>query len=478
MKKRRDFLKTSFLLRAFNLSFGTFAMMPLLVFIYLYYSYDKNNLYIDVPREQLEALILIIGTASLFLFLGLRTVLKKIVILTGSLKESLYENIDREVILQLAQGEGEVAELAKSFGDMMNKLEDNIKHLEVTKKTLYDVLSKVGRAMTSLDNFDLLVDLVLETTVNSLGAQKGVVFILKEDGTAQVKSSVGIKDILREEILVTAEHYIDTVVARKKMLFVSSLEEPNNIFVPPVICTPLICRNKTWGVLCVCGRKHGDEEFIDDEVSMLSNLSYQIAIAFENVSLNKDRERTYFETMAALALAVEAKDSYSRGHSERVGLYAARIAEEMDIAKNDVQTLKDAARLHDIGKIGIADSVLNKPGRFTQEEREIMKKHPIIGESIVKPLKTFKHLLNPIRHHHEFLDGSGYPDGLTGEQLPLITRIITVADIYDAMTSDRVYRKALSIEQVKKELQEMVGQGKLDKSVVSTLLMMVEEKRI
>lgn len=452
-------------------------MMPLLVFIYLYYSYDKTGLYIDVPHDQLELIIFILGTASLLLFIGLRAILLKIVILTKSLKDSLYENMNKEVITQLAQGEGEIGELARTFNDMVKKLEENINDLKDTKKTLYDVLSRIGKAMTSLDNFDMLIKLVLETAVNSLAAERGIFFTFKEQGVIELKTFVGIKDVLPQDILLAAQGYVQRVLSRKKVLFVPTVDEGDNVFVSPLICAPLISHNKTWGVMCICGKTKG-YGFSDDEINMLSNLSYQLAISFENFALNQDKEKTYFEIMAALALAVEAKDSYSRGHSERVGDYAVKIALEIDIPDEDIQTLKDAARLHDIGKIGIADSILNKPGKFNEQEREIMKKHPVIGESIVKPLKTFSHLLGPIRHHHEFLDGSGYPDGLTGEYLPLVIRILTVADIFDAMTSDRVYRQALSIEQVKEELKKMVAEGKLDKNVVSVLLMMIEESRI
>ena len=121
---------------------------------------------------------------------------------------------------------------------------------------------------------------------------------------------------------------------------------------------------------------------------------------------------------------------------------------------------------------------MKKEGKLSLDEREIICKHPIIGENILKPLKSFSRLLEPIRHHHELLDGSGYPDGLKGDQIPLITRVLTVADIFDALTTKRPYREALSYEEAKKELRKLVDEGKIDKKVVDTLFAMIDKKEL
>jgi len=173
-------------------------------------------------------------------------------------------------------------------------------------------------------------------------------------------------------------------------------------------------------------------------------------------------------------LAVEAKDPYSRGHSERVGRYAEKIAQRLNLPEEAREILRDAARLHDIGKIGIEDKILKKEGKLSLEEKEVIRKHPIIGENILRPLKSFSRLLEPIRHHHEFLDGSGYPDGLKEGQIPLITRILTVADIFDALTTERPYRKALSYQEAKKELKILADEGKIDRKVVEALFEIID----
>jgi HD-GYP domain-containing protein (c-di-GMP phosphodiesterase class II) len=477
-EKRVINLKSSYLLKRFNVYFLIFSIIPLLALFYLFTQYESQTT-INVSKPELSWLTAFIALASLVGFFAVRGAIKKIVFLSENLRRALFKDMDRSVILDLAKEEGEVAELAKTFGDILGRLEENIKELEETKKTLYGVLSKVGRALSSIENFDALIHLILETTVNALGAESGAIFSLNEEGRFDLKTFIG-EGITPEEVKTSLNSFVDLTIKERKTVFIPSLEKEKSkptFTSAPLVCMPLNFREKTWGVICLCGRKRG-ENFTEEELRILSNLSYQIAISFENAKLSKDIERTYFETMSALALAVEARDPYSRGHSERVGEYAAKVGEVLGIPQKDIQTLRDASRLHDIGKIGVMDNILKKEGALSPEEKEIMNKHPLVGESIVKPLKTFQPLLEPIIHHHELLDGSGYPHGLKGDQIPLITRILSVVDIFDALTTNRPYRKGLSKEQVKEELEKLVGEGKIDREVVGALFKLIDEGKI
>ncbi|MDP2840255.1 MAG: HD domain-containing phosphohydrolase, partial [Syntrophales bacterium] len=329
--------------------------------------------------------------------------------------------------------------------------------------------------LSSVESFDNLIRLVLETAVDALDAKRGALFSV-EDGHYTLRAWVGKEGVSSEQVMSAAQAYLD-LIAKENRIFISpameNSEQTNALFAPPLVCTPLIYRGKTWGVLCLSGNRYGGN-FSDDDLTIVSNLSHQIAISFENAKLNEDAEQTYFETMAALAMAVEARDPYSRGHSDRVGEYARKIGHSMGLPESSIQTLRDASRMHDIGKIGIRDAVLIKPGTLNMEERDIIRKHPIIGESIVLPLKTFKHLLDPIRHHHEQLDGSGYPDGLKGEEITPITRILTVADIYDALVTNRPYREGMDPDAIKKEFDHFVAAGKIDAEVVRHLYNMID----
>ena len=163
------------------------------------------------------------------------------------------------------------------------------------------------------------------------------------------------------------------------------------------------------------------------------------------------------QTITTVANALDAKDSYSEGHSRRVAVYAAQIAEKLGFSKEDVRNVRIIALLHDIGKIGVPDAVLNKPGRLTDEEFALMKQHAAIGSEILKDIDMITGISIGARSHHERYDGKGYPEGLKGEDIPYIARIIAVADSYDAMTSNRVYRKHLSYEQVMSELEKGKG---------------------
>lgn len=178
-----------------------------------------------------------------------------------------------------------------------------------------------------------------------------------------------------------------------------------------------------------------------------------------------------------LVNVIDAKDSYTRGHSERVTRLAVLLAERLGLSKEQINTLEKAAQLHDIGKIGIPEAVLNKPGALTNEEFEEVKTHSPLGEKICSPLKTLQPLLDIIRHHHERYDGKGYPDGLKGEEISIEARIIAVVDSYDAMASDRPYRERLSKEAIINNIKKGSG-SQWDKNVAEAFLRILEENII
>lgn len=472
-------MRGSFLLRRFTAFYLAFAVIPFVLLFYLYMQFDPSGTAMSIPRSQVVTLIVLVGCTALLGFFGVRMLLVKFVRLSEDMRRSVLGKVDSSVVMELAKEDGEVAELARSFGEVFNRLESNIRQLEDTKRTLHDVVAKVSRALSSMENFEMLVQLVLETAVNALGTVEGAIFAFTEDGSYERRAYVGAKGVSDEDIVTAAKSALDWVEREHRLFVLPALdsEGQDGLFAPPVACAPLFCRGKLWGAVCLAGSKYATN-FSEDELKIVSNLSYQVAVAFENSQLTKDMERTYFETMSALALAVEARDPCSRGHADRVGTYATEIARAMKLPPREIQTLTDASRLHDIGKIGIDDSVLKKPGPLNDAEWDIMRKHPIVGENIVLPLKTFGHLLDPIRHHHERLDGSGYPDGLSGNDIPLITRIMMVADVFDAMTSDRPYREALAVDVVSQELKRLVESKKVDENVVESLLGLLESGAI
>ncbi len=210
----------------------------------------------------------------------------------------------------------------------------------------------------------------------------------------------------------------------------------------------------------------------------LQERNQQLTVAYQSLeAARSDLERSYIQTVQSLAVALEAKDRYTAGHSQRVARFAMLIARGMDLPKAEIDLVGQVALLHDIGKIGMLDTILNKPGNLTAEERDLVKSHPVVGAQILGPVRTFERHVLGIKHHHEMYDGSGYPDGLRGKDIPLAARIVSLADSFDAMTSTRPYRVGLPLEFAMKEMQRMSGK-QFCPDVVETFLRILRESSV
>jgi len=191
---------------------------------------------------------------------------------------------------------------------------------------------------------------------------------------------------------------------------------------------------------------------------------------------NSDLRTAYIQTVGALAEAIDAKDSYTRGHSERVAVYASRIGRQMSMRKEMIERIYFAGLLHDVGKIGVPDAIITKPAKLNHEEYLSIQEHPTIGARILEPVEFLREIVPCVRHHHEWFNGSdrGYPLRLAGDRIPLPSRVILVADTVEAMTSDRPYRKALPLEVVVKELHKFSG-SQFDPTIVTAFLALLED---
>src|ERR1700737_3362804 len=166
-----------------------------------------------------------------------------------------------------------------------------------------------------------------------------------------------------------------------------------------------------------------------------------------------------------LARSIEGKDPYTHGHCERLSEYSARLGEHLELSEDQLIALRRAGVVHDIGKIAVPDAILLKPGALTPDEWKLIKEHPVVGERICAPLKSFRFVLPIIRHHHEKFDGSGYPDGLRGEAIPVTARVLQIVDVYDALTTDRPYKRAFSITDALQTMKEEVAKGWWDSHI-------------
>ncbi|MCA9509749.1 MAG: response regulator [Myxococcota bacterium] len=240
-------------------------------------------------------------------------------------------------------------------------------------------------------------------------------------------------------------------------------------------------------------RQAFDHHDLKREIKRLNQVTREQNFKLQDMNRNlenKVRERTrqlaeknlelrtgYVQTVRALAEAIDAKDAYTRGHSERVGVYASRIARQMGMRKEMIERVYISGILHDIGKIGIPDAIITKPARLDDAEYEEIKKHPEIGARILEPVEFLREIVPCVRHHHEWFDGSdsGYPYRLRGDQIPLPSRVILVADTVEAMTSNRPYRNALPLDVVVRELHKYSG-SQFDPTVVEAFLTLLEDE--
>ena len=211
----------------------------------------------------------------------------------------------------------------------------------------------------------------------------------------------------------------------------------------------------------------------------LNELKASLEIQVENRTHELDKEKKSYEeltleTLASLANVIDAKDHYTNGHSFRVAAYSKGIAEELGLSRQECEQIYFAGLIHDVGKIGINEAILTKPGKLDPREYEIIKAHPALGGDILKGIKEFPIFEAVARSHHERYDGGGYPDKLGGFDIPLEARIVAVADAYDAMTSDRSYRKALSDEAAIKELKRCRG-SQFDPAPLDAFLALIEK---
>lgn len=254
--------------------------------------------------------------------------------------------------------------------------------------------------------------------------------------------------------------------SRKTTSFLEKIYYQMKIF-ETVVCIPSFFRDNLLGILLL-GQKRDASRFKQDELDFFSALASDTAMAIRNAQLFEElevelvkRHNLFIHTTIALAAAIDAKDHYTHGHTARVTAYSLAIAEELKKQKklddDFIEKLHIASLLHDIGKIGMPERLLNKNCGLTVGERKIIQQHPLIGVNILQPIKELADCLPGVKYHHERYDGKGYPEGLKGKDIPLMASIISVADAFDAMTTDRSYRKAFTKEEAIAELKHSSG---------------------
>jgi putative methionine-R-sulfoxide reductase with GAF domain len=254
----------------------------------------------------------------------------------------------------------------------------------------------------------------------------------------------------------------------KDRRFFKGVDERTEFKTRNIICVPVKVKKKIIGVLEAINKK-GKRGFDKEDLSLLTSLADQVAIALDNSRLYQELEEMFFQTADSLADAIEQRDPYTGGHTQRVTLYSQAIAKYLQLKPLERKWLKITSVLHDIGKIGIEDHILKKPTRLSPKEFDLIKHHSDIGAKIIGHIRQLKEIVPGVKYHHEQINGKGYPDGLRGKDIPILAKIVAVADTYDAMTTDRPYRKAMEKEAAIEELKRCSG-TQLDKEVVEAFI--------
>lgn len=324
------------------------------------------------------------------------------------------------------------------------------------------VLSEVGSAASELD-LDSLLDTCVRLVSEKLAVSR-VSVMLRNDQWLVVKACEKKRAHLLGRRRRMGQGIAGAVARSGQPLLVDDIGDNSRFSehkqwgysTSSLVCVPLNYNNDILGVICATDKRSG-ESFGQDDLAVLTTLASQLAPAIENARLYAELQESAFSTVKALVAGLEAKDPYLSGHALRVTRYSTAIGKALGISGEDLTTLKRAAQLHDVGKLGVSDVILSKPDSLTPSEYEIVKKHPTVGAQIVAPLGFLSDVRPVIRDHHERPDGRGYPAGLTGEEIHPLARIISVADAFDAMTSPRPYRPAKSVGKARAEILSLAG---------------------
>jgi putative nucleotidyltransferase with HDIG domain len=345
------------------------------------------------------------------------------------------------------------------------------------------MLNDMSDVLANELNLDRLLNLALKIVKEKMGV-RGTMIVLAEGpaGRLVVRASLGFDASTAGNVCQEGKGLAGSVAFRREPLLIDDIYKDSAIRPAQfeingfsnVLGVPLMTKEKLIGVLLVYDKANHDK-LTREDTHLLTTIASQMGIAIENARLYAVLQESTLQTVQALASSLEAKDNYTSGHSARVSRYAVRIAAKLTLSEKDVRTLRYASQLHDIGKIGITERILNKPGKLSDWEVSAIRDHPVIGERIIQSLDFLGDVRDIIRHHHERWDGGGYPDGLVGEDVPRLARIMSVADAYDAMTTARPYRAALSRQTAVAELRASAG-NQFDPELVDVFLQVLREE--
>ncbi|MCP4580601.1 MAG: response regulator [candidate division Zixibacteria bacterium] len=345
--------------------------------------------------------------------------------------------------------------------------------LEQENIRLNEIMSfyAISEAMGSVIETDKLLNLILDTAVREFNADYAVLHLVHADGNISAQKNVCKDPSISQSLNRFSQELAESVNQRGKPRIVYEKEAfawTGLRAIKSSICQLLVAKGKTIGMLSLI-RTKDIHQYTTGHLTTLSLFASKAALSIENSKLYQDLEEAYFDTVEALASAIEARDQYTAGHTNRVWKITMEIARTIGWQDSKIKELRMGAVLHDIGKIGVPDAILNKQGPLTNEEHDIMKIHPEMGVRMVEKVNFLKPALPYILYHHERWDGNGYPQSFKGEEIPVEGRLLSVVDTFDAITSDRPYRKGRSVKEAVAEIKRNSG-TQFDPAIVDAFI--------
>jgi HD-GYP domain-containing protein (c-di-GMP phosphodiesterase class II) len=354
------------------------------------------------------------------------------------------------------------------FLSQVYKRKDEADLLQSAQKYL-TTLHKVSEILSRASGVEALFDSIVSAILEVSGGDRAAILMRPRDGGSDINMvAVRTKDGQASGAVTLSRTVVNDVIEKGISVFTDDALADDRYVggesivrqrIRSVMCAPMRTTDQILGVLYVDSPMA--REFNEAELELLAAVGNQAGIALHRARLMEEVERLFFDVMKAIASLIDAKDGYTHKHSERVAAFGVRLARHLGFDADSRAVVELSGLLHDVGKIGVPDAILNKPGKLTDEEFTQMRLHPVHGARILSQIQSEKvvNILPGVKYHHERWDGKGYPDGLKGEEIPLLGRVLGVADFLDALSSDRSYRKGLSLDEALNMVKDLEGKA-------------------